>query len=313
MPTLIENAVEALQLGVEDYHANDPRRASSAARNFFAGILLLAKQALISKAPNADERAVIAARIDLRPDGQGGVEMVASNNTIDFTNLGPRLRDFGVTVDQPALRRLASVRNEIEHSSHQHSSEQVREVIARAFPVVVQLFDSIELEPAAVLGDAWLGMLQVRELFDREVDACRATFDAIAWDGDYLAAVPRICPDCKSPMVSQTVPTNTDHQDMACRCRACGETNGGQRLVEESLAEYLSNDIYHAARDGESSPLAACPECGVTAYVDGEGCVWCGEVLGECAICGEALTPDTVSWDNSELCAYHANMGDRDD
>lgn len=30
MPTLIENAVEALQLGEEDYHANDPRRASSA-------------------------------------------------------------------------------------------------------------------------------------------------------------------------------------------------------------------------------------------------------------------------------------------
>lgn len=313
MPTLLENAVEALQLGVEDYHSNDPRRASSAARNFFAGILLLAKQALVSKVPNANERDVIAARFDLRPDGQGGVAMVASNNTIDFTNLGARLQAFGITVDQPALRRLASVRNEIEHSSHQHTSGQVREALARAFPVVSQLFNSIGLEPAAVLGDAWAGMLRVRELFDIEVEACRGTFSAIAWDSDYLAAVPRICPDCKSPLVSQTVPTNTDYQDMRCRCRACGEINDGQRLVEESLAEYLSNDIYHAARDGQGSPLAACPECGVNAYVDGEGCVWCGEVLGECAVCGEALTPDTVSWDNSQLCAYHASTGGRDD
>lgn len=313
MPTLLENAVEALQLGVEDYHSNDPRRASSAARNFFAGILLLAKQALVSKVPNANERDVIAARFDLRPDGQGGVEMVASNNTIDFTSLGGRLLDFGITVDRQALRRLASVRNEIEHSSHEHTSEQVREVIARAFPVVSQLFSSIGLEPATVLGDAWVGMLRVRELFDIEVEACRATFGAIAWDSDYLAALPLVCPYCNSPLVSQTVPTNTDHQDMACRCRACGEGSDGQTLVEHSLSDYLGDDIYTAARDGQGSPLAACPECGVNAYVEGEGCVWCGEILGECAVCGEGLIPDTVCWDNSQLCAYHGNMASRDD
>jgi len=313
MPTLLENAVEALQLGVEDYHANDPRRASSAARNFFAGILLLAKQALVTKVPHANERDVIAARIDLRPDGQGDVEMVPSNNTIDFVNLGGRLRDFGITVDQQALRRLASVRNEIEHSSHSHTSEQVREVIARAFPVVSQLFNSIGIEPAVVLGEAWAGMLQVRELFDIEVEACRTTFGSIAWDNDYLAAVTLVCPDCNSPLVCQTEPSNTDYQNMACRCRACGEVNDGQTLVEHSLADYLGDEIYTAARDGQGSPLGDCPECGVTAYVEGEGCVWCGEVLGACAVCHDSLTPDTVSWDNSQLCSYHANMANRDD
>lgn len=37
MSELFENAVVSIQLGVEDYQSNDPRRAISAVRNFYAG------------------------------------------------------------------------------------------------------------------------------------------------------------------------------------------------------------------------------------------------------------------------------------
>ena len=93
MRTLYENAIEAIQIGVEDYQANDPRRASSAVRNFFSGTLLLAKEALRRQAPDADQDVMLAARLKLKPNGREGVDPVADGrNTVDFTNIGPVLR-----------------------------------------------------------------------------------------------------------------------------------------------------------------------------------------------------------------------------
>ncbi len=57
MNTLFDNAIQSIQLGVEDYQANDPRRALSAVRNFYAGILLLAKEVLVRTAPGASPEA----------------------------------------------------------------------------------------------------------------------------------------------------------------------------------------------------------------------------------------------------------------
>lgn len=56
MSGLFENAVQSIQLGVEDYQDNDPKRALSAVRNFYAGVLLLAKEALVRAAPGGEPR-----------------------------------------------------------------------------------------------------------------------------------------------------------------------------------------------------------------------------------------------------------------
>jgi hypothetical protein len=44
---LFRNAVQSIQLGIEDYQANNSKRAVSAVRNFYAGVLLLAKEVLV--------------------------------------------------------------------------------------------------------------------------------------------------------------------------------------------------------------------------------------------------------------------------
>jgi len=62
MNSLFKNAIESIQLGVEDFEANDPRRALSAVRNFYPGTLLLAKEVLVRKAPKAIPHDVIGTR-----------------------------------------------------------------------------------------------------------------------------------------------------------------------------------------------------------------------------------------------------------
>jgi hypothetical protein len=130
MNTLFDNAVQSIQLGVEDYQANDPRRALSSVRNFYAGILLLAKEVLRRQIPDTAPEYVLAARFKPVPDGQGGVEFVpAGNQTIDFSNIGSRFKDFGLGIDDVALKDLNRIRTDIEHYFTNEFRETVREAI----------------------------------------------------------------------------------------------------------------------------------------------------------------------------------------
>jgi hypothetical protein len=63
MPSLLENATASIRMGVEDFRQQDHDRDISAVRNFYAGVLLLAKEALIRAVPNADPQHVIGAKL----------------------------------------------------------------------------------------------------------------------------------------------------------------------------------------------------------------------------------------------------------
>ncbi len=67
MNTLFDNTVQSIQLGIEDYEHNDPKRALSAVRNFYAGTLLLAKEVLVRAAPKAEKE-----RPSAFANGRGG-------------------------------------------------------------------------------------------------------------------------------------------------------------------------------------------------------------------------------------------------
>ena len=61
MSAMLQNALSAIRMGIEDYALDRPGRSLSAVRNFYAGVLLLAKEVLVRRAPLADSDAVIGA------------------------------------------------------------------------------------------------------------------------------------------------------------------------------------------------------------------------------------------------------------
>ncbi|WP_263603510.1 hypothetical protein [Chryseobacterium sp. PET-29] len=81
---ILNNAVEAIQIGLEDYMNDDPRRAQSALRNIFAGILLLFKEKLRRMSPeNSDE---VLIKKDIRP-------VLNSDNGLLFKGKGDKTVD----------------------------------------------------------------------------------------------------------------------------------------------------------------------------------------------------------------------------
>jgi hypothetical protein len=317
MNSLFDNAVQSIQLGIEDLQANDPRRALSAVRNFYAGVLLLAKEVLVRQVPDADPDEVLGARYKPIPDGEGGVRYEPmSNQTIDFATLGDRFKDFGLKIDRTALNDLNRIRNAIEHYCTDESRETVREAIAKAFPVVVDLFNLAEERPHEVLGDAWPIMLDVRAVYEKELDRCRRSFDHIDWPLKALAEAPFNCPECNSDLVAQLDSNNTDIQSAECECRSCRARVDAEKAIERALKLHFAWDSYIAMKDAGEDLLGTCPECGTEAYIclgDEVGCAWCGFVLGDCDLCYTGLTPANVSFHDSSVCSYCDHMMHKDD
>lgn len=315
--TLFKNAIQSLQLGIEDYQANDPKRALSAVRNFYAGVLLLAKEVLVRAAPSADPEDILGANYKPVPDGKGGVDYAkTSHRTIDFTELGRRFRDFNLPIDQGALNDLSRIRNDVEHLYTNAEPQTVREAIAKTFPVVVDLFRLAGEEPREWLGDSWLFFLNIRAVYERELDQCRKSFEGIDWRSQSLSEAARICPECQSHLVERTNLNDPCHQNIEAKCRACGVDIDAEKLIETALEEHFAFESHVAGKDGGERPLYTCPECSLETYVifNGEnGCAWCEESLEECGICHVALTPENVAWDNSHLCGYCDNLLSKDD
>jgi DNA-directed RNA polymerase subunit M/transcription elongation factor TFIIS len=316
MHSLLDNAIQSLQLGIEDYQANDPKRALSAVRNFYAGVLLLAKEVLVRAAPKADPDEILGAQYKPVPDGKGGIDYSAvGHRTIDFNDIGKRFSDFGLSIDRAALNELNRIRNEIEHLYTSSPRESVREAIARAFPVVVDLLRLAEEEPH-VLGDAWPIMLEVRDLYQRELAACQKTFENIEWRSTSMSEAALLCPKCGSHLIAQYDSSNTNLGLVVGQCRACGESTEAEDLIEASLEAYFEVESHVAAKDGGEPPLGVCPECGRNTYIgwqDENACVLCQATLGKCWRCSSDLTPENVSADNSSMCAYCDHVMSKDD
>ena len=274
--------------------AGEGNRAQSAIRNFYSGVLLLAKEVLVRAAPEAAMEDVLAERYRPEPDGQGGVKYVPdSKRTVDFHTLGERFRHFSLDLDQKALKGLNQIRNEIEHKYTTETSDAVREALARAFPVVADLFRLIRLSPPEALGETWQQMLETRHHYEREVEQCPESCAPIRWRSKTVKSAELQCTHCSSNLVEQMDPSNADQERAHLKCRGCGNELDTEEVVSKTLAEALAAETFITHRDsGEDGPIFDCPDCGNEAYVDFEGsCAVCGYQVKcvECQSCGATL------------------------
>jgi hypothetical protein len=105
--TLFDNAIGGFRMGVQDYQSSDQHRHISAVRNFYAGILLLAKEVLVRRFPNEDPDTLLASNLKPVAGANGTIEMVpATKATIDFETIGRRFNDLDVRFDHKSLKKL---------------------------------------------------------------------------------------------------------------------------------------------------------------------------------------------------------------
>jgi hypothetical protein len=315
---LLQNAIASIQLGVEDYQLKDARRAISAARNFYAGVLLLGKQCLIEAAPEADPMQILGTSFAPKPDGEGGVIHEAKGyRTIDLSELQQRFKDFDLPWPDGDIKTLQRLRNDLEHYHSKAPKEVIRQSIAACFPLIKEFFSILDVEPAAALGDAWKVMLDEEAFFTKQKAQTDATFNALPW-GESLSNTEAFrCPSCGSSLIRQLDPSNKDPSSIDGRCTACGQTLTAEETVKLVVEAEFAGENYMAVKDGGDAVTNDCPECGCPTYVlnnEHNTCWFCGgEVGGECALCSVDLRVHNRSINNSSLCDHCDYVMSKDD
>lgn len=319
MSDLLTNALNSIQLGIEDYQSNDLRRPVSAVRNFYAGVLLLGKQCLLNEAPDADPMEVLGSRFAPKPDGKGGVvHEPEGHQTIDLGQLRRRFQDFGLRWPNGDVNSLQRVRNDLEHFHSPAPHQALRQAIADCFPLVEGFFALLEVDPCEALGSAWEIMLSEERFFSEQKLTCDATWKQLPWSENIDKLKKIACPKCGSSLIYQEDSLNGDPAMIQGKCKACGARFGEEETITLLLEAQYGDDDYVAMTDGGDPIVGDCPECGSHTYVhDPEGpslCFWCDfTISGDCWRCNAQLTPQNTSVNDSSMCDYCYWMTNKDD
>ncbi len=317
--SLFANAIESVQIGLEDLLKNDDRRVLSAVRNVHAGVLLLCKEKLRRLSP-ADEL-LLAQRFEPRPNGGSEISVVAvGRNTVGVEDIKRRFKDFGINFDWKRFEAIADIRHHIEHAYLQGTRDRAKEAVADAFILIRHLLvDLLREDPFKTLGpECWNALLENADLFEAELRDCRATLNCVAWETEAAAKSLNdiICPSCRSSLIRQRDPDNRQQSELALYCSACGESHELGPVLSVAFDETFGVEAHVAVMDGGESPIETCPECGEETYIVAEArCAACDFEVPEeatCAVCGERLTAEDYAEHNG-LCSYHAWVLSKDD
>lgn len=314
---LLQNAIAAIQIGVDDYGMiEDSRRMLSAVRNLYAGILLLFKYR-IATCVDGGEKLIF--NVEPAPNGLGGVDWrpTEKNKTIDFSGIQRRFSQFDIKVDWKMLEKLRRERNNIEHL-HPVGSVDIKPYIADVFTVLRQFVaNEIGAAPETLLGEAcWNAMLNVHAYLEAELKRCKAAWASIETPENLRPCIPlMLCPNCGSPLLlpatndPASIEVNEGHK---CVCVGCRTTSGTVALLEEALLDLhggWSHDEYYL-----DPPVTTCPECDHATYViSDDECCWCGYTRPHktCAVCDATISLDEQEFNG--LCGYHYNVMTKDD
>jgi len=319
MDTILENAVQSVQIGVEDYKSDDPRRILSAIRNVTAGILLLFKEKLRELSPIDSDESLIKQKIKPTIDTLNEVKFIGSGKkTVDVIQIIERFKDLSIKIDDKRLRKIINSRNDIEHYCTKQPSNKLRELLAESF-IIIRDFVTNHLgyEPSQLLShETWAVLLDVEEVSSKEYKLCQNEIAKVEWISDTLscASTDISCPKCHSELIKPLITSSKDSRLIDYSCCSCGEKFEYGEIIEHILSDFFEWESYLAAKESGEYPLVECFECGSEAFVVEEGmCMLCEATIqySECSVCHTALTVEEQVFDG--LCGYHHHLMTKDD
>ncbi|WP_445672543.1 hypothetical protein [Pseudomonas inefficax] len=312
---LLENAIISIQLGVEDYQLTQegkPLRALSAARNLFAGVLLLFKYKIADLAESPEQAAQLiyrAKKIQPHKDANSKVKWspeCEKNRTIDYGEIKRYCQGLGIQANWKALETLQACRNDLEHLHPKHPLEEINKFLLDLYPILREFVaDELSENPAALLGQAWEIMLKNHEFYSQNLADIRKSWAALrVTDSAQELLDTCSCRACGSKLLEpnqEDVEAGLpfDCSDFRYCCMACNQT--------EYLLEMLSETLKFAKEDpfSEEEVITDCGSCGAALFDLSEN---------RCHLCGHSHNPQRC-----EGCprilerheAEHGNLCDR--
>jgi hypothetical protein len=309
--SILKNAVESIQIGMEDFHDDDPRRVLSAIRNLYAGILLLLKHKLHQLSPDGTNESLLKSRVLPQLDKETGAIVWSgkSKGTVDVREIQERFDSLGINgITWKHLTQLQDIRNDIEHYYSQLPEARLKEAISNLLHLVME-FCSPHLgkEPVEILGEeTWALMLEVGTVYQAELGLCQENLLSVSWPFEEVkdSIQEMRCPECESQLI-KVIDVKAKRADIRFLCSNCQEESLYAQIVGPAVSTSMGAENYTRAMDGESGATDCCPECGEDSFLNDLGeCAACFYELEyrSCSRCDIGLSLDEQDLDG--LCGY---------
>jgi hypothetical protein len=306
---LLTNAIESIQVGIEDYQLASRPRLLSAVRNIYAGILLLYKEQLRRLSPPGSNDVLIKQNSKWMLSATKELICVGDGlKTIDVQQIQNRFDDLQIRTDWALFKKIQKLRNEIEHYHPTATQESIHGLISNTLTIVrTFLTDELGEDPRTLLGqNIWEAMLKVDAVYRAEKAICVESFAVITPETpeELIVTIQDLtCQSCGSNLLELHAQT-TSREDWLLHCRACNTDETHETLLVRAVNETWGGDPYRIAKEGGPTPVVSCPECCEETYVmENQQCFTCGfEAIHECERCGNPIPAEEL--ESSPYCGY---------
>lgn len=313
---LLQSAIDAIEMGVEDHASGDVRRTASAVRNLYAGVLLLLKEKLRRESPPDSEEALLYERFGAARNAMGAVVLVGrGTKTVDRDAIVRRFVDLGLKLDRKRLDRLATIRNEIEHHVTKHAPSDVQAAIEATFVVVASVLDDLlGLKPSSVFSEkTWARMLAEAETYKDISDRCQKSIRALVDAPDEVVGALQMlqCPECGSELMQAL---GQKYYEAEFACAVCDVRSELHEVIGPALSSAYAGEAYESVKEGGEPPIGVCPTCNVKAFsLAADECLACGEgrPYRNCTRCENDLGLDEQ--DDEGVCSYCRHVMEKND
>jgi len=309
--SILKNAVESIQIGMIDFHDDDPRRVLSAIRNLYAGILLLFKFKLQELSPSDSDEALLKTKVLPKVDQANGyVTWVGKGKkTVDVQEIIERLKALDVDgIEWSRLEALQKIRNETEHYYSSLPAERLKEAVANSLQLITQFCEPyLGTHPVDILGqECWEMMLDVGAVYERELSSCRENLESVDWPFDTVrdCITHMRCPECGSELIC-VIDTGAKRESICFECSSCRAQSSYSQVISPAVVEGMWGANYISVKDGGDAETETCPECSEGTFLVKEGqCAACFYELEyvACLHCEQGLS--VAEQDLDGLCSY---------
>lgn len=312
--SILQNAVDSIAIGLEDFNSDDERRLLSSTRNIFAGTLLLFKHKLCILSPSGTDEVLIKQKISPSLDASGKLNWIGKGNkTVDVQSIKERFISLGIDVNWKRLDDINKYRNDIEHYHSSLSTETVRKLISDSFIIIRDfIVNQLHTDPRILLGEEyWEILVSINEVYEKEKSECNERLMRLSYFSDTIldSLQNHHCSNCGSDFLETD--DSGEAYNAKFRCRSCGIEDDYEDIIKDSLSEFYALDIHLHYTDGGELPITECPLCDFGIYLFQENiCSSCGgTAIHECARCQCNIPASELS--DGNLCGYCSYMKDK--
>lgn len=321
---LLQNSINSIKLGIEDYElsttSGKESRAISAARNIYAGLLLLFKYRigqLASSPQQLTELLYKPEKIQPERNASGFIEWRPSphsKDTIDTGMIQARLVGLGIYHDWDVVEKLRKCRNDLEHLHPKAPTIEIQRLIVDLFPMLKRfIHEELGQSPSKLLEEAWESMVAVSSFYEETQKEAFELWKAAglpkkAWD--FLSTCS--CDGCYSSLLQPLKSSiegglTVDMHEFQYECISCKHTDSITELFQTEFA------LSYEDRFSETSFIKECNTCYLVAFsISDEYCHWCGtyEQWPRCSICNNPVSEHTKSEGGAwcDRCAEDEDM-----